>query len=197
MADVPDLTSYITTDEGERIAALKLVTDSVAQMRQTASRALIFHPLNMAIWVAICSMVGRYLYDTRGDIGIIVTTCAGITMALLVAVRWATSEYIHKAEDFNWDWLGDSDILVTKFGDEVIGCLVLAWVSGEGRQKRKKAWRAEIKAWTVRLKYRHKGVGTALLEDAVREARKKGADGVEFADDHASMLFTLEPLYDA
>lgn len=189
LASIPDLTSYIATDSDERIAALKLVADSVAQMRQTASRALIFHPLNMAIWVAILSVIGRYLYEDRGDLGVVVTTCAGITMALLVSVRWATSGYVFLAEDYGWAWLGDADVLVTKFGDEVIGCLVLDWVSGEGarQRQRKKAWRAEIKAWTVRLKYRHKGVGTALLEDAVREARKKGAEGIEFADEHASM----------
>ena len=51
---------------------------------------------------------------------------------------------------------------------------------------RKKAWRGEIKAWTVRMKYRRKGVGSAVLEEAVREARRKGAESLEFAYDHAS-----------
>jgi GNAT superfamily N-acetyltransferase len=41
----------------------------------------------------------------------------------------------------------------------------------------------------VRLRYRGKGVGAALLEDAVKEARKKGAESLEFAEDHASEFF--------
>ncbi|KAI7139410.1 hypothetical protein KC352_g29910, partial [Hortaea werneckii] len=55
--------------------------------------------------------------------------------------------------------------------------------------------RGEIKAWTVRMKYRRKGVGSAVLEEAVREARRKGAESLEFAYDHANALRVLPGLY--
>ena len=186
LAGVPELKSYITTDDHEKVDALKLVADSVAQMRQTANHTLIFHPLNMAIAIAVISLIARYMYDAKYDISLVGTTCAGIIMTMLALCRYATQNYLYAAEDINWAWLGDADILITKFGEEVIGTLVLDWVSGESRQKRKKAWKGEIRAWTVRLRYRRKGVGTALLEDAVKELRKKGAESIEFADDHAS-----------
>jgi len=47
-----------------------------------------------------------------------------------------------------------------------------------------------IRAWTVKLKYRHKGIGESLLEEAVKIAGEKGADGVVFDTDHASKLLS-------
>lgn len=87
-----------------------------------------------------------------------------------------------------------TEIRVTRFGDEVIGAIVVRWVSGDrhrgnrGDGRRKKAWRGRIIGWAVRLRYRGKGVGTALLEDLVAEARRKGAEGLEFSGRHASEL---------
>jgi ribosomal protein S18 acetylase RimI-like enzyme len=186
LAGVPELKTYIATDEGDKIAALKLVADSVAQMRQTANNVLVTHPLNMAIAVAILALLARFVYESRGDVFIAGTTCAGVIMTGLAAYRYLTQDYLFAAESINWEWLGDAEVIVTKFGEEVIGTVMVEWVSGEGRQKRKKSWRGEIRAWTVRLKYRRKGVGGALLEEAVKEAKKKGAETIEFADDHAS-----------
>ncbi|TKA76874.1 hypothetical protein B0A55_03196 [Friedmanniomyces simplex] len=188
MADVPELTSYVTDSDEDRVAALKLVADSIAQMRQAANNALVWHPLNMAVGVALLALVARYTYETRQDKTITGLTCAGIIMVFLASFRYLTQGYLFAAEAIDWEWLGDADVIVTKFGDEVIGTVVVQWVSGEGRAKRKKAWRGEIIGWTVRLKYRKKGVGGALLEEAVKEAKKKGAETMEFADDHASML---------
>ncbi|KAK5111268.1 hypothetical protein LTR85_012209 [Meristemomyces frigidus] len=195
LAGVPELQTYITHDEDEKVKALKLVADSIAQMRQTANNNLIVHPLNMAIAVAVLALVARYMYESMEDVYLAGTTCAGILMAMFAGLRYLTQDYLYDAEKINFGWLGDADIIVTKFGDEVIGTVVVDWVSGEGRQKRKKAWRGEIIAWTVRLKYRKKGVGASLLEEAVKEARKKGAETVEFADDHANSLRVLYAMY--
>lgn len=193
LADIPELHSYMARDESDKTAALKLVADSVAQMRQAANRALIFHPLNLALTVGVMTFVARWVYDAKRDWSLVGTSCAGVVMAMLAGYRWCTQGYLHSAETINWDWIEGSDVLVTKFGDEIIGAVVVDWISGESsRQKRKKAWRGEIRAWTVRLKYRGKGVGAALLEDAVKEARKKSAESLEFADDHASKSFCME-----
>lgn len=180
-------------DETDKTAALKLVADSVAQMRQAANRALIFHPLNLALTVGVMTFVARWVYDAKRDWSLVGTSCAGVVMAMLAGYRWCTQGYLHSAETIDWDWIEGSDVIVTKFGDEIIGAVVVDWISGESsRQKRKKAWRGEIRAWTVRLKYRGKGVGAALLEDAVKEARKKSAESLEFADDHASEFHALK-----
>lgn len=186
LAGVPELKTYLTDDEEDKIAAMKLVADSIAQMRQTANHRLITHPLNMAVLVALVALAARYMLESRKDKYVAATTGAGIVMIFLAGVRMLTKDYLFAAEAVNWDWLGNADVIVTKFGDEVIGTVVIEWLSGESRQKRKKAWRGEIKAWTVRLKYRKKGVGAALLEEAVKEARKKGAEALEFSNEHAS-----------
>ncbi|TKA33815.1 hypothetical protein B0A50_00652 [Salinomyces thailandicus] len=197
LAGVPELRSYKAETDEDKIAALKLTADSVAQMRQAANNALIWHPLNLAVGVAILAFVARYMHERKHDTYLTGTTCAGIIMAFLAVFRYMTKDYLFQAESINFDWLGDADTMVTKFGDEVIAAAVVDWVSGEGRQKRKKAWRGEIMAWTVRLKYRKKGVGSALLEEVVREARRKGAETLEFSDDHANSSRVLPSLYNS
>ena len=186
LADVPELSSYLVTDEFEKMEALKLVADSVAQQRQAANRALIYHPVNMAVMIGLLSFVGRYISSKGFDYMGIILTLIGIFMSFMVGCRYFSQGYLFAAEEINLTWLGDADILVTKFGDEVIGTVMIDWISGESRTKKKKAWRGLIRAWTVRLKYRHKGVGGALLEDAVSAAKKKGAESLEFAEDNAS-----------
>jgi ribosomal protein S18 acetylase RimI-like enzyme len=188
LADVPELNTYMTTNDDDKVAALKLVADSVAQMRNVANNSLIFHPLNLAILVAIISFVIRYMVGKRHQPFTVGTTCTGILMISLVTIRYITQDHLWAAEKINREWLANADVIVTKFGDEVIGTVMIDWVSGESRQRRKKAWRGEIVGWTVRLKYRRKGVGKALLEEAMKESRKKGAETIEFADEHASKL---------
>jgi GNAT superfamily N-acetyltransferase len=94
----------------------------------------------------------------------------------------------------DWDWLGDDRMVVVKWGEEVIGALVLGWADGEAAKKkqgRRKRGKAIVRAWTVRLKYRGKGVGEGLLEEAVKVAGERGADGVVFERDHASEFYCL------
>ncbi|KAH9820881.1 Acetyltransferase (GNAT) family [Teratosphaeria destructans] len=189
---VPELTTYKPTDTEERIDALNLVADSIAQQRQTANNHLISHPLNLAAVVAVVAIAARYMWDTYHDYYYTGMTGVGLVMVFFASLRYATKDYLFAAEDITWDWLGDGEIIITKFGREVIGALVIDWVSGESRQKRKRAWRGEIKGWTVKLRYRQKGVGTALLEEGIREAKQKGAETIEFAEDHASKSETSQ-----
>ena len=46
----------------------------------------------------------------------------------------------------------------------------------------------QIRGWTVKQKYRLKGVGEALIEEAIQVGNAKGwtVGGVEFAPDHAN-----------
>jgi len=123
-----------------------------------------------------------------GDLALLFTTFGGVFMVALAMVRYITREYIFHAEGLKWDWLGDDSVLVTKFGDEVIGTVVLGWEKGEKGTRRKKSGKGIVRGWSVRLKYRHKGIGRALLEEAVKLVNEKGGDGIEFAEDHASMF---------
>lgn len=117
-------------------------------------------------------------------------------MAGMAVIRILTQGYIARAEQIKLEWLGDdeeklqegqkpSDVWVTRYGQEVIGAVVVDWLQvKEGGKK----LQGQIKGYAVRMRYRGKGVGSALLEEVVQEARKKGvAQGdVVFAEDHAS-----------
>ncbi|KAI9787202.1 MAG: hypothetical protein M1839_003437 [Geoglossum umbratile] len=190
LAGVPELVTYPTSSVPERILGLKLIADSIAQQRQLASRSLIYHPLSLSLYVLVLAVASHYIYRVPSDLAILSTTAIGITMAFLVAARWLTGEYIHAAEAVRWTWLHDDDlVVVTRFGDEIIGVVAVRFAA-EGH-------RAEVRGWSVRLRFRGKGVGGALLEEAVRLARERvGREGeVVFADDHANSLRVLPNLF--
>jgi Acetyltransferase (GNAT) family len=211
LSSVPPLTTSVLTDPEDCILALKLVADSVAQQRQTASRAIIFHPIFAAVWVVVNALVFQWLYKDLGDLGIAVCTAGGMTMAMLVAVRMMTGGYLTEAETITWAWLsnpetGDEDLLIgSKFGEDVIGALALrlerpgGGVGGKKKGKVVKTGKGKgiIRAWTSRLKYRHKGIGTALLEEAVRVTREKCGKEAEvgFAADHANSRMVLPNIF--
>ena len=201
-APLPTLTTHPATTNDEKVAALRLVADSVAQQRQAASRALITHPLPVSLALLLLALIAQY-----ASMPLLFTTGAGVVMSLLVAVRGATGGYLAAAEEIGWVWLdrggrgdeaaedegsksqakdpGDETVvLVTLWGEEVIGTVVLRILKREQR--------ALVRAWTVGLRYRGKGVGRALLEEGVKTAAGKGCGEVEFDKGHASeILFFL------
>lgn len=185
---LPQLSTYTATTEDDRVDGLRLIADSVAQQRQIASKMLIFHPLHLAGFALFIGILLQRFWKTNDDLYMLGPTIGGIVMACLVAVRWATGRYLAHAEEINWDWLGDDRMIVVKWGEEVIGALVLGWADEAAKKKqgRRKRGKAIVRAWTVRLKYRGKGVGEGLLEEAVKVAGERGADGIVFERDHAS-----------
>ncbi len=186
--ELPQLSTYTAQSEDDRIDGLNLVADSVAQQRQVASKMLIFHPINLAALGLVLAVVAQYMLRKHGDYFVFGTTAGGITMAFLILVRWLTGGYIGLAEDVGTAWLGDDRVIVAKWGNDVIGALVLGWADGDAAKKRgrRRRGKAIVRGWTVKLKYRGKGVGEGLLEEAVKVAGEKGADGILFARDHAS-----------
>jgi GNAT superfamily N-acetyltransferase len=199
----PPLTTTILTTHDDKAAALKLIADSIAQQRQTASKALILSPAFFAVWILAIAVLARLVYHEPADVGILLTTGAGATMAMFLACRMATAGYIGAAEAVNWGFLqnpdGEEDVVIgTRFGDEVIGALVLR-VEGanRGRKAARQTGNAIIRAWTVRLRFRNKGVGRGLLEEAVRVARERGGKDVlvGFADDHANSKRVLWDMF--
>lgn len=186
--ELPQLSTYTAESEDDRIDGLNLIADSVAQQRQVASKMMIFHPINLAVLGLVLAVVAQYMLRRFGDYFVFATTAGGITMTFLILIRWFTGGYIGLAEEVGTEWLGDDRVIVAKWGNDIIGALVLGWADNDAAKKRgrRRRGKAVIRGWTVKLKYRGKGVGEGLLEEAVKIAGEKGADGILFAGDHAS-----------
>ncbi|KAL8769491.1 MAG: hypothetical protein Q9209_004552 [Squamulea sp. 1 TL-2023] len=247
-ADLPTLQTYPTTTHSDRTSALRLIADSIAQQRQSASFTLITHPYPLSITILLLGILSQYF-----DYATFTTTAAGIIMILLLGVRMMTGGYIALAETINFNWLegpaglrfggkkghgrspsggasGNVDpapilkansggnivngggngkrsrnnsnsssrggeakdveniVIVSKWGkEEIIGSLVM-------RVSRKEK-KAIIRAWTVKLRYRGKGVGRGLLEEGVRVAKEKGVGKVEFEREHANSHKVLPDIF--
>ncbi|KAF2838906.1 acetyltransferase [Patellaria atrata CBS 101060] len=196
LSGIPDLVIGPSASENDRIDGLKLVVDSVAEMKGTAAKLLLAHWVTWAGMVVVYSVVGKVLWKSSGDVPLVLTTCAGATMALFVLIRYFTAEYVALAEGMDFEWIGGDEILVARFGERVVGALVLGMVAEGGKGRRKKAVRGEIRAWTVRRRYRGKGVGTGLLEEAVKLVEARGGEGVGFSAAHANSHRVLYDYFD-
>ncbi|RMZ84673.1 hypothetical protein DV737_g972, partial [Chaetothyriales sp. CBS 132003] len=220
---IPPLVTKAVVSEDDKVDALKLVADSVAQQRQYGSRAMILHPVTAGFAVAVLALAYSLLHKgKRSDWALVGTTLAGALMAFLVAVRYFTRVYIEEAERVGtWSWLDEGrsadqgdfvgkedEVLLTRYGQEAVGALVMRGVrlaSGSAttvtkRSNSKKSRRqngavhgtrnapvtALIRGFATTNRYRRKGIGTELLEEAINVCRAKGWQGPEFAADHAN-----------
>lgn len=215
--DIPPLSLDVLTTRNDKVEALKLVADSIAQQRQRASLGLVFHPLLVSGLVASLALTYQVAWarkpQPQRDFGIALTLFAGVVMAYLLAIRYFTSGYIQIAESLGWDWLvspdtGDEDVvIVTRFGSELIGALFLrlepsSSPAGHHRGKRRgtqslRGGKGVIRAWTTKLRYRGKGVGADMLQEAVRVTRERcGRDAeVGFAAEHANSQMVLPEMF--
>ncbi|ESZ90932.1 hypothetical protein SBOR_8678 [Sclerotinia borealis F-4128] len=206
---VPSLTTTVLDAEDDKIKALKLVADSIAQQRQIAAQAVIFHPLTLTLYALVIGIVTKWQYRDTSDLGLLGTTLAGVTMACLVAVRAATAGYLHTAEEFNWNFAkndeGEEDIIIgSRYGEELIGALILRieraphlnGLPKKGKSGRK-GGKGVVRAWTTRVRYRGTGVGTEMLEEALRETRGKLGNSAEvgFAKEHANAKMILPEMF--
>jgi hypothetical protein len=60
--EIPPLSTYTAESEEDRVDGLRLVADSVAQQRQVASKMLIFHPINLAVFFLVVAVAAQQLY---------------------------------------------------------------------------------------------------------------------------------------
>lgn len=174
--ELPPLSYGILTNEDERRTGLRLITDSIAQQSQTANASIIFNPLCIA---GLASLLATMLRArTTTDLGTTLITVSGTIICYLAAIRMLTSRFVGMAENFNAEQFltgpeGREDIVIgARFDGEIIGCLILRpYLSDTDFQKQSKASSkisgGSIRAWTVRLKFRNKGVGGDLLRFAV------------------------------
>ena len=225
--DIPPLSLDILTTREDKVDALRLVADSIAQQRQQASLHLVFHPLNLAGLAVALALVAQLFRHRDG--GTLTTLVAGVVMAYLAAIRWATAGYLRAAEALSWSWLAadhvgaaDDTVIATRWGRDLIGALVLrlepappgsgSGSSGGRRRHRSggssgsngsnnhlRGGRGVIRAWTTKLQYRGRGVGQDMLHEAVRVTRERcGRDAeVGFAQLHANSETVLPELYNA
>jgi GNAT superfamily N-acetyltransferase len=194
--EIPQLSTYTAESEDDRIDALRLVADSVAQQRQVASKVLMFHPVSLAAYFAVVAIAAGYMLRWYEDKLMLATTIGGITMSFLIFIRWMTGGYIGQAERIDAEWLGQDRLICVKWGEDIIGSLVLGWADNDAAKKRgrRRRGKAVVRAWTVKLKYRGKGVGEGLLEEAVKIAGERGADGIVFDGNHASKFIEPYPM---
>ncbi|RMZ90291.1 hypothetical protein DV736_g2465, partial [Chaetothyriales sp. CBS 134916] len=225
---IPPLVTKPAVSQDDKVDALELVADSVAQQRQYGSRAMIFHPITAGVVVAVLGISYNMLYKgNRSDWALVGTTLAGALMALLISVRYFTRVYIEEAERVGtWKWLDEGrsadqgdfvgkedEILLTRYGQEAVGALVMRGVRFPSssatttssstvtkRSNSKKSRRqnggvhstrnapvtALIRGFATTNRYRRKGIGTELLEEAIKICQVKGWQGPEFAADHAN-----------
>ena len=99
-------------------------------------------------------------------------------MVLFVGVRALSGGYLALAERVGWDWLGADEVLVSEWGTAMIGAVVFREEKGEKRGGRRRGGRGVVRAWTVRLRERGRGVGRGLVEEVCRVGADRGWDGV-------------------
>lgn len=207
---LPKLKTYSPSTNAEKLSALRLVADSVAQQRQQAAKMILKNPYVLATMVLIMALEAYWL----NAIALLTTGC-GTIMTVLLTIRWLTNPYIDAAERINWDWLTDATttastpatshsrsysnghkrsrsasiedpvLMVTKWGEEIIGALVI--------RVSKRDKKGFVRAWTVAHRYRGKGVGKDLLQEGVKVAMgKSGVKGVVFEEDNARKFISLQ-----
>ncbi|KAI1505366.1 hypothetical protein F5X99DRAFT_278773 [Biscogniauxia marginata] len=210
--DLPPLSVGVLDSRADKADALRLVADSIAQQRQAAARHLVFHPYLLGALAVGLGLAYQCSWRPRRDPGAALLTHAAVVMVYLLAIRYATARYIQMAEDLRWAWLerddgsGEEDTVVgVRFGADLIGALVLrlepAPAPANGRKRARgsflKGGKGVIRAWTVRLKYRGRGVGMDMLHEAVRATRDRcGRDAeVGFAKEHANSAAVLPEVF--
>ncbi|POR31664.1 Acetyltransferase, GNAT family [Tolypocladium paradoxum] len=199
---LPPLSFAVAATDDDRRDALCLVADSIAQQRQTASLAVISHPVCLAALALACSLAWRH---NARDYGTALTAVSGLAIAYLAAVRLFTSRYVALAEDFKWRAFiaapdGREDLVVAaRFGTELIGTLVLRLQPPDARQHQQSlaGGRGLIRAWTTKLRFRNKGIGADLLRFAVVATRSACGDAAEVAFDphHANSALPLNHMF--
>jgi hypothetical protein len=208
--EIPPLSLEVLTTREDKVDALKLIADSVAQQRQRTSLTLVFHPVCLTALVAGLAAAYQFAWVNKNhDLGLTMSMMSAVIMIYLMSIRYVAAPYIKLAEDMGWDWLvaedGEEDIVIgTRFGKEIIGALVLhleANPSLAGKKKTRslalKGGRGLIRGWTTRLKYRGKGVGVDMLHEAVQITRERcGKDAeVGFAQEHANSTMVLPEFF--
>ena len=155
------------------------------EQRWLAGKAAVSSQVTVAGVLLFTSILWKFC-----SLRVLAMTTLTLTLLGLATLYYITLPYGHLALDIDTDWLEtprkngghgkceDPIVLVSRWGEEIIGALVLRVVKRERK--------GYVRAWTVESSYRRKGIGSGLLEEAVRVAWGKGARCVIFEEGHAS-----------
>jgi hypothetical protein len=109
--NLPSLTTEVATSKAQLIQALKLVADSVAQQRQVAATAVIFHWRSWSIMTVVFVFAYLVSYKDRPDWPRVFMTCIAVLLAGLIVIRAWVGGYILEAQRVGTlKWLGDDDL---------------------------------------------------------------------------------------
>ena len=190
----PTLTHQILPPSFSSSPALHLISTSLNEQRYLATKAFLTHQITIATLLLSTSILYKLTSPPLLLLLLALTTFLALTTLYII-----TLPYGHLALDIDTDWLNtiprknthghgkceDPIVLVSRWGDQMIGTLVLRVVKRERK--------AYVRAWTVDRAFRKRGVGSALLEEAVRVAWGKGARCVVFEERHVSTSIPLPP----
>jgi dynein heavy chain 1 len=217
----PQVTTFFAKSDEDLGAALQLISDSVKEQRQMAIKSIVWHPYVIALSILVFLTSSKMLYTgAPRDLVFMLCSWVGYSLTGLFTVKRMVKGYDYLADRVGgWSWLSESsvsgvshrrdEVLVAKFGDEIVGALVLrmARITGAGtpgfsygirsRRKSSARWTGIIRAWTVRESDRMQGIGRHLLEEAVSNCRLRSLDGPIFAEDHANATKVLPRLFNA
>ena len=113
----------------------------------------------------------------------------GMIMCVLAGIRYLVKPYQDLAEQINWIWLGDDEMMIAKYGETVIGSCIYRIEFSNGKKgsssssSSSNSKRLLIRAWTTRPRERRRGIGRGTLEKVVEIAKQKSCQSVEFAPD--------------
>jgi hypothetical protein len=215
--DIPDLSLDTLTAEDEKDEGLHLISDAVAQMRQKAARAVLFHPLSLAGLASSLYVLYRL---TSHDPSHLLFASSVLIISYLLAIRYLTLRYDHLAASFSRSWLrplpdtnfsSDEDIVIgARYDDDtLVGAVVLhlkpaVQVTNGHRRKASRTQHLTlrggtgvVRAWTTKLAHRGQGIGKELLAEAVRITKERcGKDAeVGFAKEHANSTMVLPSIF--
>ncbi|KAK0391186.1 hypothetical protein NLU13_0687 [Sarocladium strictum] len=214
--DIPDLFLDTLDSDEEKDEGLHLISDAVAQMRQKAARAVLFHPLPLAGLASSLYLLYRL---TSHDPSRLLFASSVLIISYLLAVRYLTQRYDHLATSIARSWLrplpdsnfSEEDIVLgARYdGDTLVGALVLhlkpaVQVAGGHRRKGSRTQHLTlrggtgvVRAWTTKLTHRGQGIGKELLAEAVRITKERcGKDAeVGFAKEHANSTMVLPNIF--
>lgn len=109
--------TFIARTDEDLIAALQLISDSVAQQHQIAARALLTHP---AYWSFLLLTIPYFYvewYHDTSDWPFIIVTWVGVLMSTMAVIKWVVRGYLDAAERVGrWSWLYGDQWVRNRFG---------------------------------------------------------------------------------
>lgn len=109
--------TYIARSDQDLIAALRLISDSVAQQRQLAAKALLTHPVYWSCLLLTIPYFYVEWYHDSSDWPLIIVVWVGTFTATLAVIKWIVHGYLDAAERVGrWSWLYGDQWLRNRFG---------------------------------------------------------------------------------